>query len=388
MPRSPRTALLRNLRYWTGTGSSSPHFARMIRAAAGSTDATFSSIKSATGSPGTICISTNVTRVTPTKTGSASSNRRAMNLKMPLAIEAYGHDIRSSPRLDPDLVHLNPIQLQRVPANPVHVRLVPQRGFVIVPKEPRRIRDDQPLCLLAELDLPARVEGALRFVHQRIDPVILVEHAIAREAEVTGPERTQVVHAVRAAAVGQHVGHELALARALQHDAEVLLDDARPDAGVGQVALQHLQPPTGHGRARAVQVHLEAAGESGLGEEFPCPLRIVLIAAQAWIEGGEARREDAGGHERLVLQHGADGRRLVDREVDGLADADVVQRRFGCVHSHVAGGELRDPDDGGVSLRIPFLAPVRGGFAEDEVQIPPFEFCLEPGGGRGCAETP
>src|SRR2546427_182642 len=116
----------------------------MIRAAAGSTDATFSSIKSATGSPGTICISTNVTRVTPTKTGSASSNRRAMNLKMPLAIEAYGHDIRSSPRLDPDLVHLNPIQLQRVPDNPVHVRLVHQRGLVIVPKEPRRIRDDQP----------------------------------------------------------------------------------------------------------------------------------------------------------------------------------------------------------------------------------------------------
>src|SRR2546422_11629328 len=306
----------------------------MILAAAGSTDATFSSIKSATGSPGTICISTNVTRVTPTKTGSASSNRRAMKDAIPLGIVLNRHKpeiiarsgaripapVSSSPRLDPDLVHLNPIQLQRVPDNPVYVGLVHQRGLVIVPKEPRRIRDDQPLRLLAELDLPARVEGALRFVHQRVYALILSKHAIAGDAEVRCLERPQLVHAVRATAVGQHIGHELALARALQHDAEVLLDDARPDADVGQVALQHFQPPAGHGCARAVQVHLEAAGESGLSEEFPRPLRIVLIAAQAWIEGGEARRGDAGGHERPGLQHGADGRRPVDPRVDGLAE--------------------------------------------------------------------
>src|SRR5437879_13017956 len=109
-----------------------------------------------------ICTSTNVTRGTPTKTGSASSSRRAMKDAIPLGIVRNRHKpqiiarsgaripapVSSSPRLDPDLVHVNPIQLHRVPDKPVHVRLVHQRGLVVVPKEPRRIRDDVPLCLL------------------------------------------------------------------------------------------------------------------------------------------------------------------------------------------------------------------------------------------------
>src|SRR5713226_7935291 len=136
MPRSPRAALRRNFKYWRGTGSSSPHFVRMIRAAAGSTDAIFSSIKSATGSPGTICMSANVTRVTPMKTGTASSSRRAMKPQTPLGIDAVSH--MSSTRLDPDLPHLDPIHLQWIPYDPVHVGLVHERSLVVVPEEPRR----------------------------------------------------------------------------------------------------------------------------------------------------------------------------------------------------------------------------------------------------------
>src|SRR5437870_7033082 len=173
----------------------------MMRAASGSTDATFSSISSATGSPGTICISTNVTRVTPTKTGTASSSRRAMNPSMLLAIRCP-KPITSAPRLDPDLVHLNPVQLQRIPHDPAHVGLVHQRGLVVVPEEPRGVRDDQPFCLPAQLNLPGRVEGTLRLVHQRVHPLIPIEHAIAGDAEVARSKRPQVVHAVRAAAVG------------------------------------------------------------------------------------------------------------------------------------------------------------------------------------------
>src|SRR5207249_10623369 len=165
----------------------------MMRAASGSTDATFSSISSATGSPGTICISTNVTRVTPTKTGTASRSRRAMNPSMP---------ITSTPRLDPDLVHLNPVQLQRIPHDPVHVGLVHQRGLVVVPEEPRGVRDDQPLCLPAQLNLPGRVEGTLRLVHQRVYPLIPIEHAIAGDPEVARAKRLQVVQSARAAAGG------------------------------------------------------------------------------------------------------------------------------------------------------------------------------------------
>src|SRR5947209_6444908 len=154
----------------------------MMRAASGSTDATFSSISSAT-----------VTRVTPTKTGTASRSRRAMNPSMP---------INSAPRLDPDLVHLKPVQLQRIPHDPVHVGLVHQRSLVVVPEEPRGIRDDQPFCLPAQLNLPGGIEGTLRVVHQRVYPLIPIEHAIAGDAEVARSKRPQVVHAVRAAAVG------------------------------------------------------------------------------------------------------------------------------------------------------------------------------------------
>src|SRR5947208_14298974 len=125
----------------------------MMRAASGSTDATFSSISSATGSPGTICISTNVTRVTPTKTGTASRIRRAMNPSMP---------INSAPRLDPDLVQLKPGQLQRLFHEPMQVALLHQRSPVVVTEEPRGIRDDQTFCLPAQLILPGGTEGTLR----------------------------------------------------------------------------------------------------------------------------------------------------------------------------------------------------------------------------------
>ena len=126
---------------------------------------------------------------------------------------------------------------------------------------------------------------------------------------------------------------------------------SRLDADRGEVLLDRL----GDARVRVgvvdVELGREAVGEAGLGEEL---LRALGIVGVALVVLDVARHR---GRQRLVRRHravvdDADDAVLVDRHVDRLAHAHVVERLGVDVHRHVAGVELAALDDLALVLRV------------------------------------
>ena len=229
------------------------------------------------------------------------------------------------------------------------------------------------------MDLALDAEGPLGLVDERVDPVVLVAHAVAGRAEVPRAERPEVVHAVGTAAVGQRPGRNLPLAGAIQHHAEVLLDDLAPDADLRQVALESLEPAADHRTAAAMQLQLEAVRVACLAQQLARPLGVVVIAPQVRVPGVDAGRERSDRGDRLALEDRADHRGLVDGMVDGLTDAHVVERLHRHVEAKVAREELRDLDDVRLPPGIVRVPPVGGIAEQHEIQPAGVELRLRRG---------
>jgi len=127
---------------------------------------------------------------------------------------------------------------------------------------------------------------------------------------------------------GHIIGVGLAGVDGLLEHAPIPADDLGPDARPGQVGLHRLQDP-GHLRALHLpQLHVQAVGIAGLGQELTGLPGIIGIGLAIRVIAQKARRNGPGGPDAPAGPDGLHDGGHVHGVVERLADADIVEGRL------------------------------------------------------------
>src|SRR5438445_13298724 len=335
-PKSPRTALPRNRRYCSQSGSSRPSSARSWRT---SSSRASSGRSSRVGSP-VRCSSPNTITDTPIRTPRLCTSRRATYPSMPSGLPGY----RGAPRLcrgatsaggvwgaisgPPTAIERDFRQSYRfvTARRPLEAIVDAVDVHLLVAEEPGRVVVDQAQELAVELLALVGVHLRARLRDEAVDFGI----AVLRDGLARLEVRRHPV--VRLQARQAPAIHEDVLGLVIEHRAHVaapLADDLHVslDAVLGELTghrlrdvLVHRPAPVGR-LQRQRQVRL-----AGGGQQLPGFLGVVLVERDRGLVAphvGRHRRVDALA---VAEEHAVEDALHVHRVVDRLAHAPVGQR--------------------------------------------------------------